>query len=72
MNEKKWVKIVTELDLPDSHGDYIVYTGDDATPEVIALYYCGDDNWDDGTGMAKRSWYGISHWRPLPDAPTNC
>ena len=70
MNDKKWVKIATELDLPDSRGDYIVYTGNDSNPEVIALYYCGDDNWDDGTGIAKSSWYGISHWMPLPDDPT--
>ena len=69
MNNKKWVKIVTELDLPDDCGNYIVYTGNDSNPEVIALYYCGDDSWDDGKGIAKGSWYGISHWMPLPDAP---
>ena len=69
MNDNKWVKIVTELDLPDNRGDYIVYTGNDLNPEVIALYYCGDDNWDDGKGIAKGSWYGISHWMPLPNAP---
>ena len=65
----KWIKISSDFDLPDNRGDYIVYTGNDSAPEVIALYYCGDDNWDDGTGVAKGSWYGISHWMPLPEPP---
>ena len=67
MNE--WIRINSDFDLPSSRGDYIVYTGNDGSPEVIALYYCGDDNWDDGAGIAKGSWYGITHWMPLPTPP---
>ena len=65
----KWISVNSDFDLPSSRGHYIVYTGNDSDPEVIALYYCGDDNWDDGTGNAKGSWYGISHWMPLPAPP---
>lgn len=65
MNE--WISI--EDRFPDKNGDYIIYTGNDSDPEVISLYYCGNNNWDDGTGIAKDSYYGISHWMPLPEPP---
>ncbi len=57
--------------LPENNGYFLVYTleGIKGFDDVMLFYYCGNDEWDNGQGMASSNFYRITHWMAPPAPP---
>jgi hypothetical protein len=80
--KEQWRRI--EDSLPEPMTNVLVYIIGDATPEIVTSYWDKKDDEPDEDGflfirwyyegqpMYHTSWYQrVTHWMPLPEAPTN-
>lgn len=66
--KQEWISVDERL--PNESGYFLVYIPrESAGFRVNAYYYCENETWEDGNGMASSEYYGITHWMPLPEAP---
>lgn len=63
--KQEWISV--EDRLPEESTNVLAYST--KYNEIIFLYYCGEDEWEDEKGFASAKYYGITHWMPLPEPP---